>query len=173
MQITSTSPTSYVAAPTAVSTTTETNQREPSIAEKVNEIKGRYDMTSISPREMDQVAHELHDAGYDDLKLTGSLLVGGEEWNRQEAIFFSYITEQFGIPMEPRAGSPTDKIDLIARAEEGIEEYRKLGIDTTYHEERLAFLRSFYGKSGDVSSDTNVAAAAAEAALARQNTQLN
>ncbi|MQY42919.1 hypothetical protein GG681_09710 [Epibacterium sp. SM1969] len=140
---------------------------------QIDAVKARYDMTNISAREVDQTAKDLMNAGYKDIVQIGRLLIQGEQWHLQQDVMLADATRETGVAYEIAPMDPTQKLNLVAKAEADIEYLLSIGKDTKYAKEFLGFLKSFYGKNNAIPAASTRVAAAAEAALARQNTTLN
>lgn len=173
MQITSTPHTSFSISSVSAVPKTQPVQYQQSSDAKIHEVKGRYDMTNISPREVDQAAQELVDAGAKDVVKIGALLLKGENWHAHTELMLADVKRETGIEIELPSFAPNQKRNLVAETQENIEYLKGIGKDTTHAEEFLAFLKSFHGESGSIHSASAGVAAASEAALARQYTALN
>ena len=173
MQITSTPQTSFSITSVSAVPKTQPVQYQQSSDTKIHEVKGRYDMTNISPREVDQAAQELVDAGTTDVTKIGALLLKGENWHVHTELMLADVKRETGVEIELPSFAPNPKRNLVAETQENIEYLKGIGKDTTYAEEFLDFLQSFHGKSGSIYSGAAGEAAASEAALARQSKALN
>jgi hypothetical protein len=103
----------------------------------VQKVFEKYDLSAISPREIDQMAAELKEAGFEDFDFLLTLMTHGEE-------FTSHLRATLAeAGYEPAPFDPTKSGDLIADIEQQVRIARSLGDPTEHAEDVLRKLQQF------------------------------
>ena len=99
--------------------------------EAIAAIKSRYDMTNITPRQVDQLVSELEAAGHAFGPELMTLITYGEE-------FQSHLARTLGA--EPQ---PNRAMDLVEHGKASLDYARRAGDPTAHWEVFLAYLDGF------------------------------
>ncbi|WP_368183830.1 hypothetical protein [Aestuariibius sp. HNIBRBA575] len=112
-------------------------------------IKSEYDMTNISPREVDEMVDRMIKAG-DDMNGDLLMLLTHGEGFRQ------HLANTFGGTFDPN-----EKQDLVAQSKVQLQLAKQFGDPTEYLTRFIAFLDTFGGQSGEAAqiSETSTVAA--------------
>ncbi|ARC89948.1 hypothetical protein [Rhodovulum sp. MB263] len=103
----------------------------------IADIFARHDMTRISPREVDSMAQELRDAGFEDIDFLLGLEIYGEK-------FQSHLVETIqSAGIEARHPDYTQPMDLIEVNRDQLAYARRSGDPTEWREAFLARLEAF------------------------------
>lgn len=105
----------------------------PSNAVTSDVIFSKYDLTDISPRDVDTMAKELRASGYDDVGFILGLETRGDKWR-------SHMMETLndaGYEFEPNY-DPARPTDVIASVKEQLEMSQRFGNPTEYLSEQLS-----------------------------------
>lgn len=119
----------------------------------VADVFARYDLASISPREVDQMAAELRDAGFEDDEFLLTLETHGEKFQSFGALAFT----EAGYPAEaPDANAAQNLYDQVSQR---ISQSRRLGNPTESLQTFLDAMRSHSGSGADTLLATSSATA--------------
>ncbi|MBL3587252.1 hypothetical protein JMM61_18015 [Rhodovulum sulfidophilum] len=106
-------------------------------AAAIADIFARHDMTSISPCEIDTMAEQLRDAGFDDFDFLLGLETYGEK-------FQSHLVEAIqSAGIETRHPDYTQPMDLISVNRDQLAHARRAGAPTEWRETFLSRLEAF------------------------------
>lgn len=107
----------------------------------VDKVFAKYDMTAISPREIDRIAAELQEAGFEDFDFLLTLMTHGEEFTKH----LNETLAEAGYDVAPF--DPTARRDLIADMVEQIQIARSFGAPTEHAEHFLEELREIQARA--------------------------
>jgi hypothetical protein len=93
----------------------------------------KYDLTDISPREVDSMAKELRDTGYDDVGFILGLETRGEKWRSH----MMQTLNDAGYEFDP-SYTPTAATDVIASLKEQVKTSQRFGESTEFLNEQLS-----------------------------------
>lgn len=120
----------------------QTEKADSSRKAETTEVFAHFDLTAISPREVDQLVHELKTKRFDDLGFVMSL-------EREGANYRAEVEAAATIPGYEGDGGfdPDAKLDLLAKTRADLDMARRYGEDTERLEQQLAKLETFVSPS--------------------------
>ncbi|RPE71695.1 hypothetical protein EDD53_0821 [Pacificibacter maritimus] len=98
-----------------------------------NAIFQKYDLTNISPRDVDAMAKELRDSGFDDVGFILGLETRGEKWRSH----MMQSLNDAGYEFDP-SYDPTARTDVIAGLKEQVQTSQRFGDPTEFLSEQLS-----------------------------------